>query len=176
MWVFVWVCTAVLGRDNVVLGRDHVVLGRDHVVHVCVAYMVCVQGKAGGKVEEEPPQKKPTRLAIGMEGGFDGGVVEKAEYEDHTSIVILPEYQTIPLPSPDLPQKVGVCVHMHVCVCVRMHVCVHVCMYVCTYVCVCVCTYSFQFQDCVAGILAANPASKMEAIAVWDGEQRKVTK
>ena len=108
-------------------------------VHACVAYMVCVQGKAGGKVEEEPPQKKPTRLAIGMEGGFDGGVVEKAEYEDHTSIVILPEYQTIPLPSPDLPQKVGVCVRMHVCVCVRMHVCVHVCMYVCTYVCVCVC-------------------------------------
>ena len=40
----------------------------------------------------------------------------------------------------------------------------------------CACTNSFQFQDCVAGILAANPASKMEAIAVWDGEQRKVTK
>ena len=83
-------------------------------VCVCVANMVCVQGKTGGKVEEEPPQKKPTRLAIGVEGGFEGGVVEKAEYEDHTSIVILPEYQTIPLPSPDLPQKVGI-----VCVCVR---------------------------------------------------------
>ena len=57
----------------------------------------------------EPPEKKPTRLAIGVEGGFDGGEVKKAEFEDHTSIVILPEFQTIPLPNPNLPQKVIVC-------------------------------------------------------------------
>ena len=92
------------------------------IVNVCAC--VCVQGDAVGKVEEEPPQKKPTRLAIGVEGGFDAGVVEKAEYEDHTSIVILPEYQTIPLPSPALPQKVCV----HVCARARARVCV------CTYV------------------------------------------
>ena len=75
-----------------------------------------MQGDAVGKVEEEPPQKKPTRLAIGVEGGFDAGVVEKAEYEDHTSIVILPEYQTISLPSPALPQKVCACVCVRACV------------------------------------------------------------
>ena len=94
-------------------------------------------------MEEEPPQKKPTRLAIGVEGGFDAGVVEKAEFEDHTSIVILPEYQTIPLPSPALPQKVGstgaavdsgssVCV----CACVRACVCVCMCVYARVRVCV----------------------------------------
>jgi ubiquitin carboxyl-terminal hydrolase 5/13 len=89
------------------------------------------------KKVDEPPEKKPTRLAIGVEGGFDGGEVKKAEFEDHTSIVILPEFQTIPLPNPNLPQK---------------------------------------FLDCVAGIKAAHSSSKTEAVAAWDGEQRKVTR
>jgi len=55
--------------------------------------------------EEAPLPKKPTRLAIGVEGGFDGGV-EKVEYEEQHSLVILPEFATITLPNTQLPQKV----------------------------------------------------------------------
>ena len=58
-------------------------------------------------VDEVPPSKKPTRLAIGMEGGFDGGV-EKVEYEESYSLLVLPEFTIIPLPDPQLPQKVWV--------------------------------------------------------------------
>ena len=55
--------------------------------------------------EEAPPAKKPTRLAIGVEGGFDGGV-EKVEYEEQLSVVVMPERATIALPNDQLPQKV----------------------------------------------------------------------
>lgn len=61
--------------------------------------------------DEAPPTKKPTRLAIGVEGGFDGGV-EKIEYEETFSLVLLPEFTVIPLPEPQLPQKVRVGVGM----------------------------------------------------------------
>lgn len=55
--------------------------------------------------EEAPPPKKPTRLAIGVEGGFDGGV-EPVEYQEETALVILPEFVAIPLPNPALPPQV----------------------------------------------------------------------
>ncbi|KAL5491044.1 hypothetical protein EMCRGX_G016259 [Ephydatia muelleri] len=54
---------------------------------------------------EEPPAKKPVRLAIGVDGGFDGGV-KKVEYEETYSLVILPEFATIPLPNAQLPQNI----------------------------------------------------------------------
>ncbi|XP_060618597.1 ubiquitin carboxyl-terminal hydrolase 5 isoform X1 [Anolis sagrei] len=43
----------------------------------------------------DPPRKKPTRLAIGVEGGFDIPE-EKYEYDEHVKIVILPEHLDIP--------------------------------------------------------------------------------
>lgn len=39
-----------------------------------------------------PPKKKPTRLAIGIEGGFD---VEQEQYEDDVKVVILPDRQEV---------------------------------------------------------------------------------
>ncbi|XP_060905205.1 ubiquitin carboxyl-terminal hydrolase 5 isoform X1 [Labrus mixtus] len=39
-----------------------------------------------------PPKKKPTRLAIGIEGGFD---VEQEQYEEDVKVVILPDRQEI---------------------------------------------------------------------------------
>ena len=55
--------------------------------------------------EEAPPTKKQTRLAIGVEGGFDGGV-EKTEYEEHLAVVVMPERATVSFPNDQLPQKV----------------------------------------------------------------------
>ena len=57
--------------------------------------------------EEAPPTKKPTRLAIGVEGGFDGGA-EKVEYEEELSVVVMPERATVSLPNEQLPQKVDI--------------------------------------------------------------------
>ncbi|XP_057729312.1 ubiquitin carboxyl-terminal hydrolase 14 [Arachis stenosperma] len=54
-------------------------------------------------VPEDRPTKKPTRLAIGVEGGFDNN---EPEYEETHSIVILPNYISLPFPSVELPEKV----------------------------------------------------------------------
>ncbi|TSR75256.1 Ubiquitin carboxyl-terminal hydrolase 5 [Bagarius yarrelli] len=40
----------------------------------------------------DPPKKKPTRLAIGIEGGFD---VEQEQYEEEVKIVLFPDRQEV---------------------------------------------------------------------------------
>lgn len=58
-------------------------------------------------VSEDRPSKKPTLLAIGIEGGFDNN---GPEYEQSYEIVILPDYITLSFPSVDLPEKVRLAV------------------------------------------------------------------
>lgn len=55
------------------------------------------------------PEKKIARLAIGVEGGFNPDANKKRyEYEEHNSVVILPAFDTIPLPNPELPEIVRI--------------------------------------------------------------------
>nr|XP_033781358.1 ubiquitin carboxyl-terminal hydrolase 5 isoform X1 [Geotrypetes seraphini] len=57
-------------------------------------------------VSGDPPRKKPTRLAIGVEGGFDV-TEEKFEYDEEVKLVILPEHLQIPRDGlPELPDLV----------------------------------------------------------------------
>ncbi|KAI8564965.1 hypothetical protein RHMOL_Rhmol03G0224000 [Rhododendron molle] len=56
---------------------------------------------------EDRPLKKPTLLAIGVDGGFDNN---ETEYEETKNIVILPDYVTLPFPSVELPEKVRLAV------------------------------------------------------------------
>ncbi|XP_071530212.1 ubiquitin carboxyl-terminal hydrolase 5 isoform X1 [Panulirus ornatus] len=57
--------------------------------------------------KEMEPEKKIARLAIGVEGGFNPDANKKRyEYEEHNSLVILPDFDVIPLPNPDLPEIV----------------------------------------------------------------------
>ncbi|KAK7342697.1 hypothetical protein VNO80_25653 [Phaseolus coccineus] len=58
-------------------------------------------------VPEDRPSKKPTLLAIGIDGGFDNN---EPEYEETLSVVILPEYVSLPFPSVELPEKVRLAV------------------------------------------------------------------
>ncbi|PON86677.1 Ubiquitinyl hydrolase [Trema orientale] len=58
-------------------------------------------------VPEDRPSKKPTLLAIGVDGGFDNNEIE---YEETYSIVILPDYATLSFPSVELPEKVRLAV------------------------------------------------------------------
>ncbi|KAG5558759.1 hypothetical protein RHGRI_008647 [Rhododendron griersonianum] len=56
---------------------------------------------------EDRPLKKPTLLAIGVDGGFDNN---ETEYEETKNIVVLPDYVTLPFPSVELPEKVRLAV------------------------------------------------------------------
>ncbi|KAF8414013.1 hypothetical protein HHK36_002011 [Tetracentron sinense] len=58
-------------------------------------------------VSEDRPLKKPTLLAIGVDGGFDN---HEPEYEEIHNIVILPEFLSLPFPSVELPEKVRLAV------------------------------------------------------------------
>lgn len=54
------------------------------------------------------PEKKITRLAIGVEGGFDPACGKpKFTYTDHYSVVVLPGFHTFPWPNPALPEIVN---------------------------------------------------------------------
>uniref|UniRef100_A0A0E0JET7 Ubiquitin carboxyl-terminal hydrolase n=1 Tax=Oryza punctata TaxID=4537 RepID=A0A0E0JET7_ORYPU len=57
--------------------------------------------------EADRPLKKPTLLAIGVEGGFTD---QEPEYDEAFEIVILPEFTSLPIPSVDLPEKVRIAV------------------------------------------------------------------
>lgn len=63
------------------------------------------------QLETEEPEvtdgKKPTRLAIGVQGGFDADPLSKKfETRKNYSIVILPQLVIIPWPNDSLPEKV----------------------------------------------------------------------
>lgn len=54
------------------------------------------------------PEKKITRLAIGVEGGFDPNEAkQKYEYKNHCKIVVYPNGVKIPYPNIDLPLLVS---------------------------------------------------------------------
>lgn len=54
------------------------------------------------------PEKKITRLAIGVEGGFDPSCGKpKYTFTDHYSVVVLPGFHTFPWPNPNLPECVN---------------------------------------------------------------------
>lgn len=53
------------------------------------------------------PEKKITRLAIGVEGGFDPeSTKRKFEYTDHYNVVVFPGHEVISYPNNDLPLQV----------------------------------------------------------------------
>lgn len=56
---------------------------------------------------EDRPSKKPTLLAIGLDGGFDSS---EPQYEEVYEIVILPHNVTLPFPLVELPEKVRLAV------------------------------------------------------------------
>lgn len=58
--------------------------------------------------DDRPAAKRaaPTKLAIGLEGGFDVDLGKKYEYEHHNSLVILPNFDSVPLPNTQLPEVV----------------------------------------------------------------------
>ncbi|XP_037933420.1 ubiquitin carboxyl-terminal hydrolase 5 [Teleopsis dalmanni] len=53
--------------------------------------------------DEAGPERKITRLAIGIEGGYNDADAKKYDYKDTYNIVIMPDNIKFPYPDPELP-------------------------------------------------------------------------
>lgn len=54
--------------------------------------------------DESGPERKITRLAIGVKGGYNDSATKKFEYKDNYSIVVMPDIENkIAFPNTDLP-------------------------------------------------------------------------
>lgn len=57
--------------------------------------------------DEAGPERKITRLAIGVEGGYNDNDTKNYEYKNNYSIVVMPDIQhKLPFPNNDLPMIV----------------------------------------------------------------------
>ncbi|KAK4872646.1 hypothetical protein RN001_014675 [Aquatica leii] len=89
------------------LGRDHVERYYNKTRHSVFLHMRRVRHEVSSPSLGDGPEKKITRLAIGVEGGFDPDISKKLfEFEDSYKIVILPDFTQIPWPNLDLPEIV----------------------------------------------------------------------
>ncbi|KAF7035535.1 hypothetical protein CFC21_046392 [Triticum aestivum] len=86
-------------------GREHVAWNFEKSENP--VYLHIVQRRKPEPDETDRPLKKPTLLAIGVEGGFGE---QEPEYDVTYEIVILPEFVSLPFPSVDLPEKVRLAV------------------------------------------------------------------
>ncbi|CAF4918753.1 unnamed protein product [Pieris macdunnoughi] len=87
------------------LCSNDIYLGKD-----CLLLVVTKALAAHEDAEEtgDGPEKKITRLAIGVEGSFDPEYVKrKYTYTDHYNVVVLPDYHVFPWPNDALPEVVS---------------------------------------------------------------------
>lgn len=86
--------------------------GRDHVENYCrrtgnnVFLHIKRLRKKKDNADQEPEAKKPTRLAIGLEGGFSLKDNDVYEIEESNKLVVLPNWTEIPLTDPCIPAQV----------------------------------------------------------------------
>ncbi|KAL5228685.1 hypothetical protein ABZP36_016950 [Zizania latifolia] len=86
-------------------GREHVAWNYEKTGNP--VYLHIVQRRKPEPDEADRPLKKPTLLAIGVEGGFSD---QEPECDEVFEIIILPDFFPLPFPSVDLPEKVRVAV------------------------------------------------------------------
>ncbi|KAG7277911.1 hypothetical protein CRUP_004690 [Coryphaenoides rupestris] len=83
---------------NTFLGFGSQYVDRHHARSGQRAYLHITRTRKAQKEDDnnsgsgDPPKKKPTRLAIGIEGGFD---VEQEQYEEDIKVVIFPDRQEV---------------------------------------------------------------------------------
>lgn len=121
------------------------------------------------------PEKKITRLAIGVEGGFDPSENKpKFEYKDHLNVVVFPDAVKIPYPNIDLPLQVRCCFKIHFCFIFWFHF-----YHMRTYYLYWNSINYFQVSNSIESILTAESITariEKESLAgTWDGEKRHVS-
>uniref|UniRef100_A0A673BRR9 Ubiquitin carboxyl-terminal hydrolase n=1 Tax=Sphaeramia orbicularis TaxID=375764 RepID=A0A673BRR9_9TELE len=86
-----YVCmNSFLGFGSQYVDRHHARTGQRAYLHITRTRKAKDDDNNSGS--GHPPKKKPTRLAIGIEGGFD---VEQEQYEEDVKVVILPDRQEV---------------------------------------------------------------------------------
>ncbi|KAM3613905.1 uncharacterized protein V6R79_006797 [Siganus canaliculatus] len=86
-----YVCmNSFLGFGSQYVERHHARSGQRAYLHITRTRKAKEDDSNSGS--GHPPKKKPTRLAIGIEGGFD---VEQEQYEEDVKVVILPDRQEV---------------------------------------------------------------------------------
>eukprot|EP00850_Spirogloea_muscicola_P012169 SM000078S22028 [mRNA] locus=s78:18702:23792:- [translate_table: standard] len=90
-------------------GRDFVAWNADKTGHRVYLSIRQTARPPATPADLEPAAKKPALLAIGVKGGFE---TEEPELDTSLSIVLLPDFQELPFPSPDLPEKVRMAVEV----------------------------------------------------------------
>ncbi|XP_018573287.1 ubiquitin carboxyl-terminal hydrolase 5 [Anoplophora glabripennis] len=89
------------------LGRDHLERYFRKTGQAVYLHLRREKHEVSSPQQGDGPEKKITRLAIGVEGGFDPDSGKKRfEYEDIYSIVILPDFTSINWPNENLPEIV----------------------------------------------------------------------
>ncbi|XP_071372288.1 ubiquitin carboxyl-terminal hydrolase 5 isoform X4 [Centroberyx affinis] len=86
-----YVCmNSFLGFGSQYVDRHHTRTGQRAYLHITRTRKTQEDDNNSGS--GHPPKKKPTRLAIGIEGGFD---VEQEQYEEDVKVVIFPDRQEV---------------------------------------------------------------------------------
>ncbi|XP_044270972.1 ubiquitin carboxyl-terminal hydrolase 5 [Tribolium madens] len=89
------------------LGRNYVEKHFHKTGEAVYLHIRRVRREVSSPPQGDGPEKKITRLAIGVDGGFDPEAMSKKfEFEDTYNVVILPAFSTIPWPNAELPQIV----------------------------------------------------------------------
>ncbi|CAL1686614.1 unnamed protein product [Lasius platythorax] len=91
------------------LGQEHVMWYYDKTSYPVYLHIKRTRKEIPSEEQGDGPEKKITRLAIGTAGGFMPEQ-QKYTYEEEYNIIILPSFWSIPYPSNDLPDKVGLAV------------------------------------------------------------------
>ncbi|XP_063233361.1 ubiquitin carboxyl-terminal hydrolase 5 [Bacillus rossius redtenbacheri] len=88
-------------------GRDYVELYHQQTGNSVFLHIVRTKRKILPDPKGDGPEKKITRLAIGVEGGFDPDFGKKKfEYEESYSLVVMPGFVSVPWPNDSLPDIV----------------------------------------------------------------------
>lgn len=84
-------------------GKDHVERYVNKTGNKAFLHLKRIKHLIPQEKNELEPEKKITRLAIGIEGGFQLENSAKYEYEEKNSVAIYPGPKEIPLPNSNLP-------------------------------------------------------------------------
>ncbi|KAM9805526.1 ubiquitin carboxyl-terminal hydrolase 5 isoform X3 [Syngnathus typhle] len=88
-----YVCmNSFLGFGSQYVDKHHARTGQRAYLHITKTRKTTKKEDENNSGSGHPPKKKPTRLAIGVEGGFD---VEQEHYEEDYKVVIFPERQEV---------------------------------------------------------------------------------
>ncbi|CAG9856066.1 unnamed protein product [Phyllotreta striolata] len=87
-------------------GRDHVERYFNKTNHGVFLHIRREKYEVSSPQQGDGPEKKITRLAIGVAGGFDPASSKKFEYEEFYEVVILPNFVAFKWPNDELPDAV----------------------------------------------------------------------